>query len=1776
MGTYRDIVSPLISQERAIGDSGDEPTSWFSHAYKYPVAVVGDLGQTVVNSAISAYNFVAPAAIEADHVDRYAFMSNDIAEYTAQHKSAVEFGSFMAGAIIPGLGISKAMSLARTGSSAWGYAYRGVGLSSFNKKIEAATGLAKTAAINGGRHTTEYQTAMRSARAWTYGEALTENALFEASTVALLSEHTYFEDGWSPTLGLGGIALGTGITGWLKWAKVGGEITKVAQQGQRLQDMASAEAVKGQLFKSASPFLASEYGWGTVLEAEKGNLADYVGGNEYLRNSVVLAGMEPQADTVLKVYGQRADTMLADLTRATEDRARGVLEKMSTPELAKMAQPSEQGRKAWELEFAPAPLGQTVPQIAEPDKARMSWHYIMGQKGQATGVEQLTHKLESAPLEASRAPFKQVGHGRVEFQPTEQFWNLLSHGTEDRVSRVIDPLTGTGVVTKPDRFNEIDRIAKYWMNPKTGVHNFDLSAVKGQEDALHYLAYQINRKMPGNAGQVHVNFGGAGNRLDYVYHAAIGKVNEAFTKDLATKYNTTEEASAALPGFFSEYQVLSRWEGQTVAQGSIEAHLTKRIGHKVQGNKAKLGIQTERMQIASSSAAKKPTYGREWKPIELASVRGPVLAASEELDGQFVRAYFAFEPLKGKLKPSASSNLAVSLDTNYIASNDVARLQAAWQHGAIVSGYGDQASLYKGLQYAKVENLRQMVDTFPQLSPMELSVRLNLPTDTVALLRQGLEAEGPLAPASLLIQRYVRKTDPEQWMVYKGAKDYEAALAEPSVSVLGRAGHQLPAHEIAAKLDQQGMERMAADIIDQATILRTQDPANQYMRDLHENLVRSSTMQGVRNNLAELAADAGAGSVLTSADFALRRFGVLSAHLTGAGSQLQEYTNNAITRFSAHVGPAARAVADDKVSATQFEYVKNQLAGLDSNAFDRSAGLVFTQDNKILLRNEVRDKVGVVTQQAEFLQYPQGGDIQVSQSVRTFMERTETAAKELWAMRETIAQIKGRALTSDRRNLWLPAPSLDHSMQAFIWNKAEMKVQRIIGRDMESFTAEVAAFRQANSAALASGDLTLHMRNDAELGAWLRIRNLAELEGVTTALPTMRRSGIAQTKVRGTPQAVNETIKDFEAQYNSLGRQYLRTANEDIFTKLDLIEAQHTTARKAGPSGSKLLSMQEKVSPATQAKAALLNLSQLGSNKALAAADDVFSYAVDKAAQGLQRGYQSYQKFAARGDYSPAAFQHMQDELQRAGVPVPWQDAIQFAASRSPELGEQAKSLVAQSNSIVATLALRLFDFSHPIVTTLTAPLVMTAEGVGQNGMSHLGAMKLVYETGRDWIRQAVNAQAAPEAAAVLAEGARLGHTALRVSEATRVLSSGFGSVSKWQEIEASKAFEWLCKASDTSEHATREAAYLMGYKLAKQTSPNADEAFLHSHAALFTNRAMGNYAARQRSVFFQGASGQAIGLFQTFMWTMGQNLFRYAENKQMNAIAGMLGGYTGLFGLNSLPAYATVDQAIGQWSKSPDDQDITSTIYQAFGDKAGGHSRSAAEYMLYGLPSTLLQTAFYTRGELQPRLPTNAGGLPVPPAIAMAGNALDTVTGIAQKTASLWASNAQVGQGGVGSKFKDVATATAEGVATQFIWRPAARLTELAIGHSLDAKGQTIASGEDVRGPWPAFARILSARPLEEQVIRNQNFRHRLYDTADSRKNKQLISTLRTQVRSGQQAGISGTMGRYLQAGGTPAGWRRALNEVSITESAPGASALLDEVSKQPGIAAIMEGYAF
>jgi hypothetical protein len=1836
------IALSQAAREHATTVNG-QPDSFLDHVLNYPLAVVGELGETVINSGIGVYNFFAPEVIELDHIDDYAFMTSSVEEYARRHEAAVEFGSFTAGLLLPGLGVTKAFQAARQGSTGFGMALRGLGVAKFSDKAQMSVKAAKALAEKQGIETLAYKQALRSGQLWTVADATAENLVFEATALALLNQHSYYEESMNPYLFAIGLGVGTGITSVVNWSSLRAGL----MADSTLQ--AAEKGIASNYFEAAVPTQISiSYGAGTGLEVLKGTLAKVKGAQA--------------ADTVASTEASK----LKDFFNLQfESAAAHQLNRLATPALRETKQLRSKTQpmiKPWEIPE------QQFTKVNPPDEYRLMANKLMAEGNQAVGFTYADLGISVVPFEAKVAPWEKTaeGHRLVDnseetaeilaaagitiestrgstgfaFAPAQfhtpsgygllrdravidmriddfialtkrevdsaderlQSLRKLEEPTADgipqldsiarldmkevngvqqvdksdglRRARVFKergythmpvevyasdnleswPVTlystkGVGIdvgaatkatapgVVRPAYYPKLDRAAKVWLDNQSGEWVVDITGIRNSTKAVEYIAHQMHRK----GTRVRVVDETGRDVLGAVYKKAMRQVNANVMEAIAKQAGTIHEAADLMPKFAAEMSVVRWFDGKAISQGSIAAFMTKQYAHA----SSRLGpLQGDLWKHDIISSVPKGRGRKTQEPLYRILADGRIAPnATELVDKDFLSA------MQGALSMEPAS----VVDGLKVEMGDLASLQAVIVADLPLKGATTQDDRMFRLIAAKTTAIKSLHTQVPMIDDMQVALLTNTPLDMVQYIRSNIDRKWELKelPQEL-----------DKWAIYHSQQTMASALKSPTVTMGGQGKQKLPPWAIAQQIDAELATTAELSLRDDIVFAAAQDSGSDWITQAAKQLVAPKVFDTLREGIVAFAQNAKMGSKFNTLDMMLRHFDEkLIATVTTAGQDLERVANNAIEGMHKQLQPTVRALSQDRASIVQLEYVRNALDELGPKDFDRARGLQITPSGKIVLW--VADKPGAET---VYLKYPSGEDIVLTSATKAFLEAVQPVKEELYAMQKLNAKLRGRDSIALSRNLWLPPRVIPERYQAFVQDTKTGKVTRIIGRNRDEFATAIGEFRSTNATAFAKKQMTMHLRTDKDLGAWMRLHNLHELEHDSGAIPTFTKQGIASHKITGTTEIIEDILQGLSNQYVSNTRNFMRNAHTDIFSKLDIIEASHEQVARA--AGSKVFTTKRgELSPATAVKAGLLGTSLQSASVPIKMVDDLVSSAVDSAANKLQRGWQEASRHFAKGDYSPAAFDKLDAALNAAGIPTPWKDAVEFAIAAQPELKPVAKQLVSASSAVLTTLALRLFDVSHAVITTLSTPMILAGEVGMQKGV--YGTIKELREVTRLWSAQAMNVgtMEANYWRNIMQEAKERGYVTRKTSEATENVFANLGTEKWWHRFQKSDGFGVFTKPSDWAETMTREMAYMMGYKLHmdRYFGASADEARVAAN--LFTNRIMGNYNSRQRPIFFQGAAGQAIGLFQTFMYTMGQNIYRYSENKSFNSLRLLFGGYAGMFGMEALPGYDMINQAIGQWSDNPEDYDITQTVYKAFGNEQDGHQYSLAEFLLYGAPSYLTQTAFWTRADMEPRLPLSQGGLPLPPAIGAVGSTIQFLTNTASKMG-----NAAMSSPKAAEVPFDVGRAALEGISMQAIFRPAARWAELIQGVSLDQKGEIVLSGEDVRGSWAGFARVVSSRPLKEQIYRNNRYRHRLYDISDQRKRRAIIAQARQNLRFGHS--LSPLMAKYLEEGGAVSGWNQIINDLHLVQTTPGPEALLRELKKQPGILGIMEGY--
>ena len=361
--------------------------------------------------------------------------------------------------------------------------------------------------------------------------------------------------------------------------------------------------------------------------------------------------------------------------------------------------------------------------------------------------------------------------------------------------------------------------------------------------------------------------------------------------------------------------------------------------------------------------------------------------------------------------------------------------------------------------------------------------------------------------------------------------------------------------------------------------------------------------------------------------------------------------------------------------------------------------------------------------------------------------------------------------------------------------------------------------------------------------------------------------------------------------------------------------------------------------------------------------------------------------------------------------------------------------------------------------------------------------------------------------------------------------------------------FDKLKKVTEWGSFPTRYAELFQRYAALKVADGIAEIAGLQGANKLnllhsFATQSAGVYTAAQRPGFFQGAIGSSFGLYKSYAINMLQALGRHIENRDVAALlsTGALQGT--IFGAKAIPGADQLNSYIRAQNEE-DNRDLFTTAQILLGESAG-HAA------LYGLPSMFLGANLYSRGDLRP---TGVVGNPLDVAQYPA---LAQLTGVVASTAR--AAN-QIA-GGV-----SVPTAMLNALAHQSLSRPAARLSEYALGQQTTAQGslvQPIDNSEPL-WDWNLLVRMGGARPVDEAIFADAYYRENQYKREQSEGMKRLRINARTKMSQGEEIDFDELADDFLKNGGNPRELRNWIRRQYKESSIPASEKLRLQLLKSP-----------
>lgn len=491
------------------------------------------------------------------------------------------------------------------------------------------------------------------------------------------------------------------------------------------------------------------------------------------------------------------------------------------------------------------------------------------------------------------------------------------------------------------------------------------------------------------------------------------------------------------------------------------------------------------------------------------------------------------------------------------------------------------------------------------------------------------------------------------------------------------------------------------------------------------------------------------------------------------------------------------------------------------------------------------------------------------------------------------------------------------------------------------------------------------------------------------------------------------------------------------------------------------------------------------------------------------RAYQGVQRIFGDASKGIVNWQEANAQMERLGIKGVYSNSEDFFAANVPRDRNVVREYISKANAFLANTVLRL-DFFNSITNIVSTPILLGTElasirslaktdpalvgklseltsVVSPGGVAVPGTTKL--------IANAVKNYYGPEGETLLVRYAANGDVKGTASQMKSMLDSlALRGDFKVFSANVDKAFEFGAKLT-YNEQAEQMTRFISADVMRQLSDPLVEAGKLslkeqNAYISVFTNRVQGNYVSSQRPIVFQGVLGSAVSLFQTYTFNIMQQLLRHVENKDKRAVATLFGMQAGTFGLNGTPFFEAVNtHIIGNAAINQGHYDAYSLAPSLLGKQMG-------DWLMYGTASAMPAffgstsgPALYTRGDINPRsvtiLPLNPADIP----------AIDVSTRVVKNLVDM------------GSKLvggADISQTLLQGLEHNGINRPLAGFAQVLNGKSTTSQGGLISASNDFSLIATA-SRILGAKPMDEAVALNNQYRLKTYQVSDTDRRNQL-----------------------------------------------------------------------
>lgn len=1027
----------------------------------------------------------------------------------------------------------------------------------------------------------------------------------------------------------------------------------------------------------------------------------------------------------------------------------------------------------------------------------------------------------------------------------------------------------------------------------------------------------------------------------------------------------------------------------------------------------------------------------------------------------------------------------------------------------------------------KEKLIREMVGEGRSL--LEVAIRTNTPRESVEEFVVGLGMKGSLTDI----------TGSKGLWEYNSVEAIKAKLSTMNQPLAVSTNIRKKSWgEAAAKLDVSSANRLNNQVLE--AFMRGSKSA--IAEELNGLLFtdEAKKLLDVFRSQVHMAVDNFAGNrFIESADSFTRHMGDLGAYATQFGKNISDMGNHIIKSMTKEILPEIEKVAANPVMRTELSTALHLNATLK--------GWREFKDGKFWVKEVSKDLEGKTVTKIVPAQYHAKPYTVKSPEVGKILEQFGKAGQEIYEARNTVNKILGKP---DMPNIgfWVPAFNPREKFIAYLHNKADGTTQLIVGNTEDELKAAVALVKPAYQKLIDDGTAAIFTKSDQGAVSLMAGRDDPIFMSVANS-DKLHGGSSAQAIVKSNADPLGELITGLEHSVKASITSLAEVALYDVSDNLQRLSAINKSYTKNQPLSRIKAALNRPKDAAAEVRNIMFDLKSLPGYTTWQDMNSGFEGGIGYVLQKITQGWESVYKPAGlfsskKPELDYAGFEKL---LKKQGVLNPYEvfgkqaEEIWKLGGRT-DVGNQAKRAVSLANSYVATAALRFGDLAQPLVNAMSMPILMTGAIADKMPSSFMGAKLAGSVHPVQAMHDGIRAMNSPAFKHWDDAWKAKGYYDPIVSEASQVLQLPReltpGLMTSLEKAAESRIVTTLARPADWMETTTRKVAMFTGATIAKRLYPELGDAGVTLFARNFMDRVIGNYHAAQRPIFFQGTIGTAMGLFQTYMLTFAQGMYRQLELKNYKALGKTMLAQGTIFGAASLPGFNQVSELIGE-HYSDDHVDLKTGAIRALDD-------DAAKMLLFGLPSSL-GPAVYTRGDLAPRISTPAN-LSALPQVEMISQTVQTVGRVA---------------GALGADFEAMPRTIGQALAMQSVVRPIARMSEVAMGYSTTQQGTTVSTPEEVWTFMGVAARAIGTRPTEEALAREVNHLNRMYESLDKEQRQKVVNRLRTAIRGGdiEDDKLEELALKYMDESGTPTGWRSAVRTAIMTTDQPLTVTLKDKL---------------